>query len=137
MLTQSQPRFLIWMRTVWGWSNRYPERSCYITGFLGLVGLLAGILMLFSQATVGGGVILALIGIMLLGLVVYAAYDPNGFKKWKEEKDMRFEYQPEGHLLARTLGPGSLAILILATVIYFGLLLLVTTIIRAWASSQR
>src|SRR5205823_4456532 len=125
------PRFVRWMQGIWNWRNSHPTASCVVTGLWGVFGLLAGIVS-FTSNSIGGGVLLSLLGAGLLGLVIYAGYDTSWFQNWKY-KDAGSVV--EGHSLARSIGPITLSTAVLATVVYVGLLYLTTKIIGAVTSS--
>lgn len=127
--------FMHWMDVAWSWRNTRPTASCVVTGLWGLVGLLAGIVSLTSNS-IASGVFLSLIGAGLLGLVIYAGYDTHGFQEWKHTVKGT-KYVVEGHSLARSIGPLTLSTVVLASIVFLGIFVLMTTILNAWASSRR
>jgi hypothetical protein len=127
--------FVHWMDVAWDWRNTKPTVSCMVTGLWGVVGLLAGIVSLTSNS-VGSGVFFSLIGVGLLGLVIYAGYNTHRFQEWKHTVKGT-EYVVEGHSLARSIGPLTLWVAILASIAFLGLFVLTTTILSSLGSSHR
>jgi hypothetical protein len=78
-----------------------------------MCGLIAGIVNTVDNAG-GSGVLLSLIGIVLLGLVLYAAYDTNWFQDWKANDAGT---AIEGHSVARAIGPLSLSAAVLLSMV--------------------
>ncbi len=123
------PTFVCWMQTVWNWRHFHPTASCVLTSLGGASGLLVGIVSATGNASgSGSGILISLIGVVLLGFVIYAGYDTNWFQDWKYNDTGT---AIEGHSVARSIGPLILSVAVLSTVVFAGVFYLITLTIGA------
>ncbi|HTK11080.1 MAG TPA: hypothetical protein VL485_28155 [Ktedonobacteraceae bacterium] len=124
------------IRVFWRLPRVYPTTSTILSGIVGLIGIVYGILLLTSRisissyenpsSNIAGGVILLLLGLLISGLVTYAAYTTNYFQRWSRADGTY------GHAFIRWLGP----ICIIAAILEFIIALWIITAVFAGMSKK-
>jgi hypothetical protein len=99
---------------LWKLPKAHPTAATVITGIGGVIWLIAGIVTAVTPASaysaqnnVGGAAIFMLLGLVSLGLAVYAAVDTQGFQNWARPNGSY------GHAVVRWMGPVMLILSIL------------------------
>jgi amino acid transporter len=100
----------------WRMPRRYPTASTIITGILGIVLFIEGIVLATTPSTTGqsnvpGGIIVCVISLIAVGLAAYAAYETQYFHNWKRSDGSY------GHVLARCMGPLLLTLALIEVII--------------------
>lgn len=88
----------------WRMPRLHPTASTVISGILGIVLFIEGIVLAATptstgQSSIAGGILVCLIGLTAVGLAAFAAYDTHYFQSWMRPDGSY------GHALIRWAGP--------------------------------
>lgn len=103
-------------RFFWRMPKAHPTASTVITGILGVVMFIEGIVLASTttstgQSNVAGGIIVCVLGLVALGLAAYATYDTQYFKGWTR---LDGSY---GHAIVRWAGPVLLIVALIEIIV--------------------
>jgi hypothetical protein len=108
----------------WRMPKMHPTASTVITGILGVVLFIEGIVLAASptysgQSNIAGGILICILGLAAVGLAGYATYDTQYFKSWTRQDGSY------GHALVRYAGPVLLIAALVETIVILWILSIV------------